>query len=307
MDGAWRASGGNERLEGAPRAAGTPRGDHWPRAELDARQAPRDLLRRGLHARRIGSRRRGAPARARSRARSSPSAARCPCGRPSVLVQAPYDAEAGAPFPTLYWLSCPALVQAIGRLEASGGIELLADELARDPELAADLTPRSSGGCVATRRRPRRSRPPARRRRGPRRRDRRRGSRRRASSACTRTPRSRSPTRRTGSGARRSRSPMRATPIRAVSRERRRGARIDAARLGRRRAPAGRRAQRATRRGPRSTTASSPSCGATCAAGSGRRSRCTTSRRCTQRSASVDARRRAADRTGCRLRPRPRR
>ena len=64
-------------------------------------------------------------------------AARCPYGRPSVLVQAPYGAS-GEPFPTLYWLSCPALVQAIGRLEGAGGIELLAGELARDPELAVD-------------------------------------------------------------------------------------------------------------------------------------------------------------------------
>jgi hypothetical protein len=64
-------------------------------------------------------------------------AARCPFGRPSVLVQAPYG-PAGEPFPTLYWLSCPALVQAIGRVEGAGGIELLADELARAPELASD-------------------------------------------------------------------------------------------------------------------------------------------------------------------------
>jgi hypothetical protein len=64
-------------------------------------------------------------------------ASRCPFGRPAVLVQAPYDAE-GVPFPTLYWLSCPALVQAVGQLEAEGGIARLADELAIDPELAAD-------------------------------------------------------------------------------------------------------------------------------------------------------------------------
>jgi hypothetical protein len=66
-------------------------------------------------------------------------AARCPWGRPSVLVQAPYDAE-GTPFPTLYWLSCPALVQAIGRFEAEGGIAQLAEHLARDTDLATDLT-----------------------------------------------------------------------------------------------------------------------------------------------------------------------
>jgi uncharacterized protein len=64
-------------------------------------------------------------------------AARCPYGRPSVLVQAPYG-DGGEPFPTLYWLSCPSLVQAIGRFEASGGIELLADELASDPALGSD-------------------------------------------------------------------------------------------------------------------------------------------------------------------------
>ena len=56
MDGAWRASGGNERLEGAPRSTGTPRDDHWSRAQLDARQAPRDLLRRALNDGRRGTR-----------------------------------------------------------------------------------------------------------------------------------------------------------------------------------------------------------------------------------------------------------
>jgi uncharacterized protein len=65
-------------------------------------------------------------------------AARCPHGRPSVLVQAPYDGE-GRPFPTLYWLSCPSLVQAIGRFEAAGGVAALTDELRGDPSLAREL------------------------------------------------------------------------------------------------------------------------------------------------------------------------
>jgi hypothetical protein len=65
-------------------------------------------------------------------------AARCPFGRPCVLVQAPYDGK-GAPFPTLYWLSCPALVRAVGRFEAVGGIAALTAELAADPELVRDL------------------------------------------------------------------------------------------------------------------------------------------------------------------------
>jgi hypothetical protein len=64
-------------------------------------------------------------------------AARCPRGYPSVLVQGPYGAS-GEPFPTLYWLSCPALVQAIGRYEAGGGIAELACVLAQDPALAED-------------------------------------------------------------------------------------------------------------------------------------------------------------------------
>jgi hypothetical protein len=65
-------------------------------------------------------------------------AARCPRGRPSVLLQAPYG-DAGEPFPTLYWLSCPALVQAVGRYEAEGGIAELRQQLVDDPSLADDL------------------------------------------------------------------------------------------------------------------------------------------------------------------------
>ena len=46
-------------------------------------------------------------------------AARCPFGAPAVTEQAPYD-EAGDPFPTTYYLTCPHLVAAISRLEAEG-------------------------------------------------------------------------------------------------------------------------------------------------------------------------------------------
>jgi hypothetical protein len=63
---------------------------------------------------------------------------RCPWGRPAVTEQAPYD-DAGAPFPTTYYLTCPHLVAAISRLEAGGGVERWSAELARDPVLAADL------------------------------------------------------------------------------------------------------------------------------------------------------------------------
>jgi hypothetical protein len=64
--------------------------------------------------------------------------ARCPWGRPAVTEQAPYD-DAGEPFPTTYYLTCPHLVAAVARLEAAGGVERWGDEVERDPELAADL------------------------------------------------------------------------------------------------------------------------------------------------------------------------
>ncbi len=63
---------------------------------------------------------------------------RCPWGRPAVTEQAPYD-DAGAPFPTTYYLTCPHLVAAVARLEAAGGVERWSAEVERDPELAADL------------------------------------------------------------------------------------------------------------------------------------------------------------------------
>jgi uncharacterized protein len=64
-------------------------------------------------------------------------AARCPFGRPAVTEQEPYD-DAGEPFPTTYYLTCPHLVAAVARLEAAGGVERWSAELARDGELAAD-------------------------------------------------------------------------------------------------------------------------------------------------------------------------
>ena len=122
-------------------------------------------------------------------------AARCPFGAPAVTEQAPYD-DAGDPFPTTYYLTCPQLVAAIARLEAAGGVERWSAELERDPDLAADLerateraaaappgargradaaataAPRSSSGSAAA---PTRA----------------------GSSACTPTPPTRSPTRAT--------------------------------------------------------------------------------------------------------------
>ena len=65
-------------------------------------------------------------------------AVRCPFGAPAVTEQAPYD-DAGDPFPTTYYLTCPQLVAAIARLEAAGGVERWSAEVDRDPALVADL------------------------------------------------------------------------------------------------------------------------------------------------------------------------
>jgi hypothetical protein len=62
-------------------------------------------------------------------------AARCGGGRPIVIEQ-PATTPAGAPFPTTYWLTCPGLVAAIGRLESAGGVAALEQRLADDPDLA---------------------------------------------------------------------------------------------------------------------------------------------------------------------------
>jgi len=65
-------------------------------------------------------------------------ALRCPFGRPAVTEQAPFD-DAGHPFPTQFWVTCPYLVAAISRLEAAGGVERWSRAAADDPELAASL------------------------------------------------------------------------------------------------------------------------------------------------------------------------
>lgn len=68
-------------------------------------------------------------------------AARCPAGHPAVIVNHPILVKSGriAPFPTLYWLSCPELRRIVSRLEMGGLIQQLDDRLADDDELAAAL------------------------------------------------------------------------------------------------------------------------------------------------------------------------
>jgi hypothetical protein len=60
---------------------------------------------------------------------------RCPCGLPDVVETAPRLSD-GAPFPTLYYLTCPKAASAIGTLEASGMMREMTARLATDPALA---------------------------------------------------------------------------------------------------------------------------------------------------------------------------
>jgi hypothetical protein len=47
--------------------------------------------------------------------------ARCTGGHPLVIRNAPFDAG-GEPFPTMYWLTCPAAVKAVSRRRPARGV-----------------------------------------------------------------------------------------------------------------------------------------------------------------------------------------
>jgi uncharacterized protein len=63
---------------------------------------------------------------------------RCPFGRPAVTEQTAYD-DAGEPFPTTFWLTCPHLVAAVSRLEAAGGVERWSAAASEDDALGRSL------------------------------------------------------------------------------------------------------------------------------------------------------------------------
>jgi hypothetical protein len=65
-------------------------------------------------------------------------AVRCPFGRPAVTEQAPFD-DAGEPFPTTYYLTCPRLVARLSRLEAARGVEAWSVRAREDAALAESL------------------------------------------------------------------------------------------------------------------------------------------------------------------------
>jgi exopolyphosphatase/guanosine-5'-triphosphate,3'-diphosphate pyrophosphatase len=64
--------------------------------------------------------------------------ARCPDGHPLVIRNHPVDAD-GHPFPTLFWLTCPAAVKAISRVESQGAIARLSERLEADEGFAGAL------------------------------------------------------------------------------------------------------------------------------------------------------------------------
>ncbi|MCW1960224.1 MAG: DUF501 domain-containing protein [Mycobacterium sp.] len=61
---------------------------------------------------------------------------RCPNGEPGVVKTAPRLPD-GTPFPTLYYLTHPALTAAASRLESDGVMREMTARLAEDPDLAA--------------------------------------------------------------------------------------------------------------------------------------------------------------------------
>ena len=61
---------------------------------------------------------------------------RCPNGEPAVVKTAPRLPD-GTPFPTLYYLTHPALTAAASRLESSGLMRDMTERLQHDPDLAA--------------------------------------------------------------------------------------------------------------------------------------------------------------------------
>ena len=93
----------------------------WAASLPEASQAERGLIERQL----------GRPVRG-----SVAVAARCRYGLPMVIRTSPRLPD-GTPFPTLYWLSCPAASVAVGRLEAAGWNARLSERVAADPVLAA--------------------------------------------------------------------------------------------------------------------------------------------------------------------------
>ncbi|WP_029662950.1 DUF501 domain-containing protein [Cellulomonas sp. KRMCY2] len=63
-------------------------------------------------------------------------AARCVCGRPTVVRTLPRLPD-GTPFPTTFYLTHPRAVAAVSTLEASGVMKEMTERLGQDEDLAA--------------------------------------------------------------------------------------------------------------------------------------------------------------------------
>ncbi|MFN2614207.1 MAG: DUF501 domain-containing protein [Actinomycetota bacterium] len=64
-------------------------------------------------------------------------AARCTYGLPAVIRTSP-ELDSGEPFPTLFYLTCPIAVRALGGVEASGKMREYEKQLGDDDGLRAD-------------------------------------------------------------------------------------------------------------------------------------------------------------------------
>jgi uncharacterized protein len=73
---------------------------------------------------------------------------RCPYDFPAVVEDLPYGRD-GRPFPTLYYCTCPSLVEGISTLESGGGVAAWEAAAAGDRALAGSL----AAVTAATRRR----------------------------------------------------------------------------------------------------------------------------------------------------------
>jgi len=73
---------------------------------------------------------------------------RCRRGVPQVIRTGPSLPD-GSPFPTLFWLTCPALARDVSRLEAEGRISQIQSRVDADPELAGELARAASSYALA--------------------------------------------------------------------------------------------------------------------------------------------------------------
>lgn len=66
---------------------------------------------------------------------------RCPSGHPQTISVYPllHQPNGPEPFPTIFWLSCPSLIEQLARLEHSRLITVLEARFATDPSLRASL------------------------------------------------------------------------------------------------------------------------------------------------------------------------